>query len=47
MRRLHRRFSIATQVLLMQCVLVLKRLNEGERHSKTELNQILRDHGID
>jgi 2,3,4,5-tetrahydropyridine-2,6-dicarboxylate N-succinyltransferase len=31
----------------MQCVLVLKRLKEGERHSKTELNAILREHGID
>ena len=31
----------------MPCVLVLKRLPEGERHSKTELNTILRDHGLD
>ena len=31
----------------MQCVLVLKRLAQGERHSKTELNAILRDHGIE
>ena len=31
----------------MPCVLVLKRLPEGERHSKTELNAILRDHGLD
>ena len=31
----------------MPCVLVLKRLHEGERHSKTELNAILRDHGLD
>jgi len=31
----------------MPCVLVLKRLPEGERHSKTELNSILRDHGLD
>ncbi|MGC8464809.1 MAG: 2,3,4,5-tetrahydropyridine-2,6-dicarboxylate N-succinyltransferase [Acidimicrobiales bacterium] len=27
------------------CVLVIKRLVEGERHSKTVLNEILRDHG--
>jgi 2,3,4,5-tetrahydropyridine-2-carboxylate N-succinyltransferase len=27
------------------CVLVIKRLTEGERHDKTTLNQILRDHG--
>ena len=31
----------------MPCVLVLKRLPAGERHSKTELNSILRDHGLD
>jgi 2,3,4,5-tetrahydropyridine-2-carboxylate N-succinyltransferase len=31
----------------MPCVLVLKRLPEGERHAKSELNAILRDHGLD
>ena len=31
----------------MPCVLVLKRLPEGERHGKAELNAILRDHGLD
>jgi 2,3,4,5-tetrahydropyridine-2,6-dicarboxylate N-succinyltransferase len=31
----------------MPCVLVLKRLPEGERHSKAELNAILREHGVD
>jgi 2,3,4,5-tetrahydropyridine-2-carboxylate N-succinyltransferase len=31
----------------MQCVLVLKRLAEGERHDKSELNEVLRDHGVD
>jgi 2,3,4,5-tetrahydropyridine-2-carboxylate N-succinyltransferase len=31
----------------MQCVLVLKRLTEGERHDKSKLNEILRDHGVD
>ncbi len=31
----------------MQCVLVLKRLIEGERHDKSMLNDVLRDHGID
>lgn len=31
----------------MQCVLVLKRLVEGERHDKSKLNEVLRDHGID
>jgi 2,3,4,5-tetrahydropyridine-2-carboxylate N-succinyltransferase len=31
----------------MQCVLVLKRLTEGERHDKSVLNDVLRDHGVD
>ncbi|HVB43571.1 MAG TPA: 2,3,4,5-tetrahydropyridine-2,6-dicarboxylate N-succinyltransferase [Streptosporangiaceae bacterium] len=30
----------------MQCVLVLKRLPEGERHDKAALNDVLRDHGV-
>jgi 2,3,4,5-tetrahydropyridine-2-carboxylate N-succinyltransferase len=30
----------------MPCLLVLKRLPEGSRHDKSELNAILRDHGI-
>ena len=30
----------------MQCVLVLKRLVEGERHDKSKLNEVLRDHGM-
>jgi len=31
----------------MPCVLVLKRLPEGQRHSKAELNAILREHGAE
>jgi 2,3,4,5-tetrahydropyridine-2-carboxylate N-succinyltransferase len=27
------------------CVLVIKRLTEGERHDKAQLTQVLRDHG--
>jgi 2,3,4,5-tetrahydropyridine-2,6-dicarboxylate N-succinyltransferase len=30
----------------MPCVLVLKRLTEGSRHSKSVLNDVLRDHGV-
>jgi 2,3,4,5-tetrahydropyridine-2-carboxylate N-succinyltransferase len=30
----------------LACVLVLKRLTEGERHEKARLNDILRDHGV-
>jgi len=29
----------------LPCVLILKQLEEGERHEKSKLNQILRDHG--
>jgi len=29
----------------LPCVLVIKRLTEGERHDKSQLNDILRDHG--
>jgi 2,3,4,5-tetrahydropyridine-2,6-dicarboxylate N-succinyltransferase len=29
----------------MPCVLVIKHLSEGERHDKSKLNDILRDHG--
>ncbi|MCI4351700.1 MAG: 2,3,4,5-tetrahydropyridine-2,6-dicarboxylate N-succinyltransferase [Thermoplasmata archaeon] len=30
----------------LACVLVVKRLTEGERHEKSRLNEILRDHGV-
>lgn len=30
----------------LPCVLVIKRLGEGERHSKAQLEQALRDHGV-
>jgi len=30
----------------LPCVLVIKRLTEGERHEKGQLNAILRDHGV-
>jgi 2,3,4,5-tetrahydropyridine-2-carboxylate N-succinyltransferase len=31
----------------LPAVLILKRLTEGERHDKSALNDILRDHGVD
>jgi 2,3,4,5-tetrahydropyridine-2-carboxylate N-succinyltransferase len=30
----------------LPCVLVIKRLTEGERHDKASLNDLLRDHGV-
>jgi 2,3,4,5-tetrahydropyridine-2,6-dicarboxylate N-succinyltransferase len=30
----------------LPCVLVLRRLTEGDRHDKARLNDILREHGV-
>ncbi len=30
----------------LPCVLIIKRMSEGERHNKVALNDILRDHGV-
>ena len=30
----------------MPCVLIIKRLTEGERHDKAQLNEVLRAHGV-
>jgi 2,3,4,5-tetrahydropyridine-2-carboxylate N-succinyltransferase len=30
----------------LPCLLVIRRLTEGERHEKSRLNEILRDHGV-
>ena len=30
----------------LPCVLIIKRLDENERHSKVALNSLLRDHGV-
>ena len=30
----------------LPCVLIIRRLSEGERHDKAKLNDILRDHGV-
>jgi 2,3,4,5-tetrahydropyridine-2-carboxylate N-succinyltransferase len=30
----------------MPCLLVLRRLAEGETHDKLALNDVLRDHGV-
>ncbi|MBV8302913.1 MAG: 2,3,4,5-tetrahydropyridine-2,6-dicarboxylate N-succinyltransferase [Acidimicrobiia bacterium] len=30
----------------LPCILVIKRLNEGERHDKAQLNALLREHGV-
>jgi 2,3,4,5-tetrahydropyridine-2-carboxylate N-succinyltransferase len=40
-----RRRSYPGGDFFLPCVLVIKRLTEGERHDKAQLNQVLRDHG--
>jgi len=30
----------------LPCVLVIKRLAEGQRHDKAQLNEVLREHGV-
>jgi 2,3,4,5-tetrahydropyridine-2-carboxylate N-succinyltransferase len=30
----------------LPCVLIIKRLSEGESHNKVALNALLRDHGV-
>jgi 2,3,4,5-tetrahydropyridine-2-carboxylate N-succinyltransferase len=30
----------------LPCVLIIKRMDEGERHDKVALNDLLRDHGV-
>jgi 2,3,4,5-tetrahydropyridine-2-carboxylate N-succinyltransferase len=41
-----RRREFAGGEFFLPCVLVIRRLNEGERHSKITLNSILREHGV-
>ncbi len=41
-----RRRQMAGGEFFLPCVLVLRRLSEGERHDKSQLNEILRTHGV-
>lgn len=41
-----RRKKFSGGEFFLPCVLVLKRLSEGERHDKAKLNDVLRTHGI-
>jgi 2,3,4,5-tetrahydropyridine-2-carboxylate N-succinyltransferase len=41
-----RRRVLAGGEFFLPCVLVLRRLTEGERHDKAQLNEILRSHGV-
>ena len=41
-----RRRDFAGGEFFLPCVLVIKHLDEGERHDKTKLNNLLREHGV-
>jgi 2,3,4,5-tetrahydropyridine-2-carboxylate N-succinyltransferase len=41
-----RRRELPGGEFFLPCVLVLRRLTEGERHDKAQLNEILRSHGV-
>jgi 2,3,4,5-tetrahydropyridine-2-carboxylate N-succinyltransferase len=41
-----RRKELPGGEFFLPCVLVLRRLTEGERHDKAQLNDILRTHGV-
>jgi 2,3,4,5-tetrahydropyridine-2,6-dicarboxylate N-succinyltransferase len=41
-----RRKELPGGEFFLPCVLVLRRLSEGERHDKAQLNEILRSHGV-
>ena len=42
----NRRREFAGGEFYLPCILVLDRLEPGERHAKSKLNEILRDHGV-
>lgn len=41
-----RRREFAGGEFFLPCVLIIKKMSEGERHNKVKLNEILRDHGV-
>jgi len=41
-----RRREFSGGEFFLPCVLVIKRLTEGQRHDKAQLNDILRQHGV-
>jgi 2,3,4,5-tetrahydropyridine-2-carboxylate N-succinyltransferase len=41
-----RRREYAGGEFFLACVLIIKRMDEGERHNKVALNELLRDHGV-
>lgn len=42
----NRRREFTGGEFFLPCVLIIRRLSEGERHNKVALNDILRDHGV-
>ncbi len=41
-----RRREFAGGEFFLPCVLIIRRMNEGERHNKVALNALLREHGV-
>jgi 2,3,4,5-tetrahydropyridine-2-carboxylate N-succinyltransferase len=41
-----RKREFAGGEFFLPCVLIIRRLSEGERHNKVALNDILREHGV-
>ena len=41
-----RRREFAGGEFFLPCVLVIRRMQEGERHDKVALNALLREHGV-
>jgi 2,3,4,5-tetrahydropyridine-2-carboxylate N-succinyltransferase len=41
----NRKREFAGGEFFLPCVLIIRRMSEGERHNKVALNDILREHG--
>jgi 2,3,4,5-tetrahydropyridine-2-carboxylate N-succinyltransferase len=42
----NRKREFAGGEFFLPCVLIIRRMSEGERHNKVALNDILREHGV-
>lgn len=42
----NRRREFAGGEFFLPCVLIIRRMSEGERHNKSALNDLLREHGV-
>ena len=42
----NRKREFAGGEFYLPCVLIIRRMSEGERHNRVALNDILREHGV-